>query len=119
MGERVAPTHVSNNLSTIDSESFINTAYCLWYLDGHLRPYTGVGPVPQASPASRIQEEYMNNVSSLARVNHTRPAREVLEHAQAMPEKSVHREVVLCRLTVGELVSDTLVQLPIVLSTQA
>lgn len=60
----------------------------------------------------------MNNVSSLPRVNHTRRAREVLEHAQTMPEKSVHREVVLCRLTVGELVSDTLVQLPIVLSTQ-
>ena len=93
MGERVAPTQVSNNHSTIDSESFINTAYCLWYLDGHLRP----------------QEEYMNNVAS---------AREVLEHAQTMPEKSVHREVVLCRLTVGELVADTLVQLPIVLSTQ-
>ena len=74
--------------------------------------------MPQASPASRIQEEYMNNVASLARVNHTRPAREVLEHAQTMPEKSVHREVVLCRLTVGELVADTLVQLPIVLSTQ-
>ena len=66
----------------------------------------------------RIQEEYMNNVASLVRVNHTRPAREVLEHAQTMPEKSVHREVVLCRLTVGELIADTVVQLPIVLSTQ-
>lgn len=66
----------------------------------------------------RIQEEYMNNVASLPRVNHTRRAREVLEHAQTMPENSIHREVVLCRLTVGELVSDTLVQLPIVLSTQ-
>ena len=65
-----------------------------------------------------IQEEYMNNVSSLVRVNHTRSAREVLEHAQTMPENSVHREVVLCRLTVGELVADTPVQLPIVLSTQ-
>lgn len=97
MGERV-----SNNLSTINSEYINNTSYCLWYIDGHLRP----------------QEEYMNNVSSLVRVNHTRSAREVLEHAQTMPEKSVHREVVLCRLTVGELVSDTLVQLPIVLSTQ-
>ena len=97
MGERV-----SNNLSTINSEYINNTSYCLWYLDGHLRP----------------QEEYMNNVSSLVRVNHTRPAREVLEHAQTMPENSVHREVVLCRLTVGELVADTPVQLPIVLSTQ-
>lgn len=88
-----------------------NTAYCLWYLDGHLRPqYTDVGSVPQVSPVSRIQEEYMNNVAS---------AREVLEHAQTMPEKSVHREVVLCRLTVGELVADTPVQLPIVLSTQS
>lgn len=57
----------------------------------------------------RSQEEYMNNVAS---------AREVLEHAQTMPEKSVHKEVVLCRLTVGELMSDTMVQLPIVLSTQ-
>ena len=65
----------------------------------------------------RIQEEYMNNVS-LVRVNHTRSAREVLEHAQTMPENSIHREVVLCRLTVGELVADTPVQLPIVLSTQ-
>ena len=51
----------------------------------------------------------MNNVAS---------AREVLEHGLCMPENSVHREVVLCRLTVGELVADTPVQLPIVLSTQ-
>lgn len=45
-------------------------------------------------------------------------AREVLAYAQSMPENSVHREVILCRLTIGELMADSRVQLPIALHSR-
>lgn len=51
----------------------------------------------------------MNNVAS---------AREVLEHAQTMPENSIHREVVLCSITLEQLQNDSVIQLPIVLHHQ-
>ena len=70
MGERV-----SNNHSTIDSESYTGSA--------SITRLTVYGTLMVTY--DHIQEEYMNNVASLVRVNHTRTAREVLEHAQTMP----------------------------------
>lgn len=51
----------------------------------------------------------MNNVAS---------AREVLEHAQSMPENSVHRGEILCSITLEQLQNDSVIQLPIVLHHQ-
>lgn len=51
----------------------------------------------------------MNNVLS---------ARDVLEHALSMPEKSVHREEILCSLTLEQLRNNDVIQLPIVLHHQ-